>query len=161
MVERLSEQMAVVGLIPMRHINTAATTIYSSVVDMLGRHNALVIAEGYSQGTTKNVKGITVKLWDCDASGTAAGTAFQISSTVHIPGTAASNPPVILCEVRAGELGNYGAGLNVRGRYFKASITNSTAVLNHYGAFILADAVYEPAQDNDHAAVSEINIGPD
>lgn len=161
MVQRISEQLAVVGLIPMRHINTAATTIYSGAVDMHDRFRALVIAEGSSAGTTKNVKGITVKLWDCDASGTAAGTPFLTSAVTHIPGTAASNPPVILCEISGDDLGVYGAGLNVRGRYFKASITNSTAVLNHYGAFILADSRYMPADHDDHAAVTSIEIGED
>jgi hypothetical protein len=158
---RLTEQLAVVGLIPMRHITTAATTIYSNVVDMHDRYRALVIAEGSSYGTTKNVKGLTVKLWDCDASGTAASTCFVTSAVTHIPGTAASNPPIILCEITGNDLGVYGAGLNVRGRYFKASITNSTAVLNTYGAIILADTRYGPAQGDDHAAVSEINIGHD
>ena len=161
MVERIYERLAVVGLIPMRHITTAATTIYSGAVDMSKLSRALVIAEGSSAGTTKNVKGITVKLWDCDASGTAAGTCFLTSAVTHIPGTAASNPPVILCEISGDDLGVYGAGLNVRGRYFKASITNSTAVLNHYGAFILGEAKYGPAYKDDHAAVTSIEVGED
>jgi hypothetical protein len=158
---RLTEQLAVVGLIPARHITTAATTIYSNVVDMHDRYRALVIASGSSYGTTKNVKGITVKLWDCDASGTAASTCFQTSAVTHIPGTAASNPPVILAEITGNDLGVYGAGLNVRGRYFKASITNSTAVLNHYAAFILADSRYGPANTDDHASVTSIEVGQD
>ncbi len=159
--ERLTEQLAVVGLIPMRHITTAATTIYSNVVDMHDRYRALIIGSGSSYGTTKNVKGLTVKLWNCDASGTAATTCFLTSAVTHIPGTVGSNPPVVLLEITGNDLSVYGPGLNAPGRYFKASITNSTAVLNHYGLFILADTRYEPASGDDHACVTSIEVGQD
>jgi hypothetical protein len=155
--ERLSEQLAVVANFGPRVIRTAAQTLYTGVVDMRYHRRAIVIAKAKSYGT-KMVKGLTVKLWDCDASGTAAGTAFLIGSTIALEGTQATAEPIAIYEVKAEDLGQeYGAALNVRGRYFKVSVTNSTNVRDQYSVTVLADTSrYGPGKNFDLASVSEI-----
>jgi large exoprotein involved in heme utilization and adhesion len=157
MTERLAEKLGVVGYMPNRVITTAAQTIYTGVVDMSKYHQAIVIA-GAKSGGTRNVLGLTVKLWDCDASGTAAGTAFKIGTSLLVTSTAATSP-IAVYDVRAADLGQtYGAALNVRGRYFKASVTTSTNVRDIYSLYILAEPRYGPADDYDLSVVGEVGI---
>lgn len=153
--QALSEELALVGLIPCRVINTAAQTIYSNVVDMRYHRRALIVAEARSQ-TTKAVKGMIVKVWNCDASGTAASTALITGSTIHTPATVGSYAAAVY-EVTAEQLANgYGPTFNSPGRYFKVSFTNSTnkAIMSVH---ILADASrYGDAEDYDVSSVSEV-----
>ena len=94
------------------------------MVDMRYRR-ALIVAEARSQ-TTKSVKGMIVKVWNCDASGTAASTALITGSTIHTPATVGSYAAAVY-EVTAEQLANgYGPTFNSPGRYFKVSFTNST-----------------------------------
>ncbi len=154
--ESLGESLAIVGAFAPRVVATAAQTIYTDVVDMSHYRRALVIAVGNALGGTSLVKGLTVTLMDCDAKGTAAGTAFYTSSVTPISGTAGEYS-IVVAECKAEDLGQYGASLNAPGRYFKAGVTTGTSVKNVYGAIVLGGvARYGPASDKDIAAVKEI-----
>lgn len=154
--QALSEQLALVGLIPCRVIDTAAQTIYSNVVDMRLHRRALIIAEARSEAT-KAVKGMTITVYNCDASGTAASTALLTGSTLHTPATVGSYAAAVY-EVTAEQIANsgYGTGFNAPGRYFKVGFTNSTnkAIVSVH---ILADASrYGDGEDFDVPSVSEV-----
>ena len=154
--ESLGEQLAIVGAFAPRIVTTAAQTLYTDVVDMSHYRRAMVIASGNANGGTALVKGLTVTLIDCDASGTAAGTAFYTSSVTRVSGTAGEYS-IVVAETKAEDLGQYGAGLNVRGRYFKAGITTSTNVKNAYSVIVLGSVDrHGPASARDIAAVKEI-----
>jgi len=156
-MERLSEGLAVVAAIPPRVVTTAAQTRYSDVVDMSKFQQVIVIGQARSAGT-KQVKGLQVKLWNCDASGTAATTAFKIAAITHVAATAGQEPLVVVC-VTSGDLrrAGYGPTLNAPYRYFKASITNSTNVRDSSSMVVLAgNARFGPASDWDNADVKAI-----
>jgi len=154
--ESLGESLAIVGAFAPRIVTTAAQTLYTDVVDMSHYRRALVIAAGNAYGGTAMVKGLTVTLIDCDASGTAASTAFYTSSVTRVSGTAGEYS-IVVAECKAEDLGQYGAALNNQGRYFKAGITTSTNVKNAYSVIVLGDvARHGPASDLDISAVKEI-----
>jgi hypothetical protein len=154
--EALSEQLAMIAAFPPRIITTAASTVYTGVVDMKYHRRAMVVALGNAYGGTAMVKGLTVTLIDCDASGTAASTAFLTSSTTRVSGTAGQYTAIVL-ECKAEDLGQYGPSLNAPGRYFKAGITTSTNVKNAYTAIVLVDGSrYGPAEDFDNSYVTEV-----
>lgn len=153
--ERLSEQLALVGVIPPRTIDTAAQTIYSNVVDMRYHRRALIVAQARSV-TTKADKGMQITVVECDASGTAASTALLTGSAIHTPATVGSYAAAIY-EIKAEDLGTYGAGLNAQGRYFKVGFTNSTNKVS-MAVQILADTSrWGPAKNFDVTSVSEID----
>jgi hypothetical protein len=152
----MGERLAVVASFPPRVVTTAASTLYTGVVDMDVFRRAMVIAYGNAIGGTGLVKGLTVTLMDCDASGTAAGTAFYTSAVTRVSGTAAEYS-IVVAECKAEDLGQYGAGLNVRGRYFKAGITTSTTVLSSFAVVVLGgDCRYGPANVYDQSEVKSI-----
>jgi hypothetical protein len=155
--EALSEQLTIVGAFAPRIVTTAAQTLYTDVVDMRYHRRAMVIAAGNAYGGTAMVKGLTVTLIDCDASGTAASTAFLTSSVTRVSGTAGEYS-IVVAECKAEDLGQYGAALNAQGRYFKAGITTSTNVKNAYSVIVLADnsRYGGKAASNDLSAVKEI-----
>ena len=154
--ESMGERLAVVACYAPRQVDTAASTLYSGVVDMDVFRRAMVIAVGNAEGGTAMVKGLTVTLMDCDASGTAASTAFYTSAVTRVSGTAGEYS-IVVAECKAEDLGQYGAALNVRGRYFKAGITTSTNVLNTYTIVVLgSDCRYGPANAYDQSEVKSI-----
>ncbi len=156
MAQALREQMAVVGVIPVRVIQTAAQTIYSNVIDMKLHNRALVVAQARGE-KTKADKGMTIKIVQCDASGTAATTALKTGTTIHIPGTVGSYAAAVY-EVTAEDLrsSTYGLTLNSPARYFKVGFTNSTVKTN-VSVVILADqSRYGDAEDYDASSVSEV-----
>lgn len=157
MAQALREQLAVVATFPPRVITSAGQTVYSDVVDMRLHNRALVVAQGRA-ASTRSVKGLTVKIWNCDASGTLASTALKVGSTIPIPKTAGSEP-ICVIEVTADEVrySGYGTSFNTPYRYFRASITNSTNVKDSYSLVVLADqSRYGDAEDFDNARVAEV-----
>lgn len=154
--QALSEQLALVGVIPVRTIDTAAQTIYSNVVDMRYHRRALIVAQARSL-TTKAAKGMTITVYNCDASGTAASTALITGSPIHTPATVGSYAAAVY-EVTAEQIANsgYGTGFNAPGRYFKVGYTNSTNKVA-MAVTILADASrYSDGEDFDVPSVSEV-----
>jgi hypothetical protein len=154
--QALREQMALVGVIPVRVIQTAAQTVYSNVIDMKNHRRALIVAQARGEAT-KAVKGMTVKIVQCDASGTAASTALKTGSTIHIPGTVGSYAAAVY-EVTAEDIrgSTYGSTFNAPNRYFKVGFTNSTVKTN-MSVVILADSSrYGDGDDNDTSSVSEV-----
>ena len=154
--EAMGERNSVVGLFGPRVIATAAQTVYADVVDMSKFRRAMVIAAAISTGTAA-VKGLTVKLYDCEASGTAASTAFYTSAVTRVNATA-GNQSIVVAECKAEDLGQYGAGLvSGSGRYFKAGITTSTIVRSAYTVIVLGgDARFGPGSDSDISDVKTI-----
>lgn len=155
--EALSEQLTVSAMFAPRLITTAAQTLYTGVVDMRYARRAMVVAAGNAYGGTAMVKGLTVTLIDCDASGTAASTAFLTSSTTRVSGTNGEYTVIVL-ECKSEDLGQYGGSLNHKGRYFKAGVTTSTNVKNAYSVVVLTDAARfgGRAASNDVSYVTEI-----
>jgi len=154
--ESMGERNAVVGLFGPRVVITAAQTLYTDVIDMSKFRRAQVIAAAIGSGTAA-VKGMTVTLIDCEASGTAATTAFYTSAVTRVNGTA-GNQSIVVAECKAEDLGQYGAALvSGSGRYFKAGITTSTVVRSAYTVIVLGgDARFGPASDNDDSDVKTI-----
>lgn len=156
MVQALREQLALVGVIPVRRINTAAQTIYSNVIDMKYHRRALVVSQAHSV-TTKAVKGMKITIMQCDTSGTAASTALKTGTVTHVPATVGTYAASVL-EVRAEDLraSTYGTGFNAPARYFKVGYTNSTYKTD-MSVVILADSSrYGDAEDFDTSSVGQV-----
>ena len=102
MAQALREQLALVGVIPVRITQTAAQTIYSNVIDMKEHRRALIVAQSRGEAT-KAVKGMTITIMQCDTSGTAASTALKTGTVTHIPATVGSYAAVVY-EVTAADI---------------------------------------------------------
>ena len=154
--EALSEKLAVVATIPPRVIATAAQTIYSEVIDMRLFNRVLIVAQS-RVASTRSVKSMTVNVYNCDASGTAASTALLTGSAIPAPLTAGGEP-IGVYEVTAEQVRTSGyATTNAPYRYIKVGITTSTNVKDSIHLTVLGDTSrHGPASDWDNADVIEI-----
>lgn len=154
--QALSEQMSLIGLIAQTRTATAAAAPVSNIIDMRYHRRALIVCMARAQAT-KMVKGMTITVWNSDATTTLASTAIITGSTLHTPATAGDYIAAVY-EVTAEQIANsgYGTTFNEPGRYMKVKMTTSTNILN-FSVIVLGDnSRYSDGEDFDLAKVSEV-----
>lgn len=143
--EALKERMTLVGTIDPASL-TAATAKYSDVVDMRYHARALVaVLMGPATTTKMAATALTINIYECTSSGTAASTAIH-SATITRAQTTADLGQQVVMEVKDTDLGSVHAAYN---RYFKVGLTPGTNAVEGGVVIFGTDSRYSKASTND------------